>query len=222
MRLLAIDTAAEACSVGVVADQGRPPVTRTDVIGRGHAERLMGMIDEVTAAAGLGLANLDRIVVTVGPGSFTGLRVGIAAARGLVLVLACPAVGIGTLAVHAEAARAVAGRRPVLAVLAARRDEFYGQLFAADGSEHGPPRVASASALAGAVDAETLLAGSGADAVATLLGADGAARVVHRLASPDIVALCRLGLAAPVPSAPPRPLYLRSPDAKLQPGVTRQ
>lgn len=221
MRLLAIDTAAEACSVGVVADALGPSVTRTEVVGRGHAERLMDMIAEVTAAADLPLATLERIVVTVGPGSFTGLRIGIAAARGLALVLGCPVVGIGTLPVHAEAARAVTGARPVLALIDARRGEVYGQFFEADGTERGPPRVASAAAFAAEVDADTMLAGSGADAVAGLLADAGEARVVHRSASPDIVALCRLGLTAPV-SAAPRPLYLRAPDAKPQPGLAPQ
>jgi tRNA threonylcarbamoyl adenosine modification protein YeaZ len=222
MRLLTIDTAAEACSVGVIADRGRPPVLQTRLVGRGHAEQLMGMIDAVMADAGLALADLDRIAVTVGPGSFTGLRIGIAAARGLALVVGCPAIGIGTLAVHAEAARTIAGARPVLALLDARRDELYGQVFAAGGGERGPPRVGPATLFAGEVDSETLLAGSGAETVAALLGAGGDERVVHRMASPDISALCRLGLVAAEPSAAPRPLYLRAPDAKPQPGIVRQ
>ena len=114
MRLLAIDTTAEACSVGIHA--GDPPdVLLSEVIGRGHAERLVGMIDAAMSTAGLSYQDLERIVVTVGPGSFTGVRVGIAAARGLALVTGCPAIGVGTLAVHAEAARAMAGAQPILA-----------------------------------------------------------------------------------------------------------
>src|SRR3954449_1964487 len=116
MRLLAIDTTLEACSVGVSAADARPPVTISEVIGRGHAERLIGMVQSALNEAGLTVADLERIAVTIGPGSFTGVRVGIAAVRGLTLVTSCPAVGIGTLAVIAERARALAGARPVLAV----------------------------------------------------------------------------------------------------------
>jgi len=214
MRLLAIDTALEACSVGVVA--GAVTVTRSEVIGRGHAEILMGMVEAAMAEAGLAFADLDRIAVTVGPGSFTGLRIGIAAARGFALAVGKPAVGIGTLAVHAEEARALAGARPVLAVLAAGRGEIYGQRFAADGSEAGAAEAASAEALAKLLTRDTVLAGSGADLVLAALAASEPPPVIHRHSAPDIAALCRLALAAPEPGEAPRPLYLRRPDARPQ------
>ena len=156
MRLLAIDTALEACSVGVSPDDARPPVVVSEVIGRGHAERLMGMIQSVLREAGLTVADLERIAVTVGPGSFTGVRVGIAAVRGLGLVTGCPAVGIGTLAVLAERARWLAGARPVLAVLDARRGEVYAQSFDRQGAPLGPPEVAAAALFAERVDEQTL------------------------------------------------------------------
>ena len=214
MRLLAIDTASEACSVGVTG--GGRDVFRSEMLKRGHAERLMGMIEEAMAAAGLDLADLDRIAVTIGPGSFTGLRVGIAAARGLALVTGCDSVGIGTLAVHAEEARHEIGAAPVLAVLAAGRGEIYGQTFAPDGSADGPPEIGPPEKYAQHIAANTMIAGSGADALATILGDEATARTVHRHASPDIAALCRLGHAAPRPTEAPRPLYVRAPDAKPQ------
>jgi tRNA threonylcarbamoyladenosine biosynthesis protein TsaB len=216
MRLLAIDTALEACSVGVSPDDARPPVVVSEVIGRGHAERLMGMIQSVLREAGLTVADLERIAVTVGPGSFTGVRVGIAAVRGLGLVTGCPAVGIGTLAVLAERARWLAGARPVLAVLDARRGEVYAQSFDRQGAPLGPPEVAAAALFAERVDEQTLIAGAGADQILAGLGSFDEARVVHRDAAPDIAALLRLGRHAPPPAAPPRPLYLRPPDAKPQ------
>jgi tRNA threonylcarbamoyl adenosine modification protein YeaZ len=216
MRLLAIDTALEACSVGVSADDAHPPVTISEIIGRGHAERLLGMVGEALAEAGLNAADLDRIAVTIGPGSFTGLRVGIAAARGLALVTGCPAVGIGTLAVLAEHARSLAGARPVLAVLDARRGEVYAQSFDRHGEPLGPPEVATAALIAERVDQKTLIAGAGADQLLAELGSFDEARVVHRDAAPDIAALLRLGRHASVPALPPRPLYLRPPDAKPQ------
>jgi len=214
MRLLAIDTALEACSVGVVS--GDASFARSENVGRGHAERLMGMIEATMAEANLAFRDLDRIAVTVGPGSFTGVRVGIAAARGLALVTGVPAVGIVTLAVHAEEARALRGARPVLAVIAAGRGELYGALYAADGHEQAPPRAASAQVFAALVGRDTVIAGSGADLVIAALPMDVAPEVAHRRSSPDIATLCRLAIAAPAPDAPPKPLYLRPPDAKPQ------
>lgn len=214
MRLLAIDTASEACSVGVV--DGERIFTRSEDVGRAHAERLMGMIKATLAEADLAFADLDRIAVTVGPGSFTGLRVGIAAARGLALVNGTATVGIATLAVHAEEARAVAGATPVLAVLAAGRGELYGALYAADGSETEPARAGSAQVFAAHVAAGTIIAGSGADLVVAALPMDIRPLIAHRLASPGIAALCRVALAAPPQAEAPRPLYLRAPDAKPQ------
>ena len=216
MRLLAIDTALEACSVGVSADDARPPVIISEIIGRGHAERLLGMVRAALAEARLCAGDLDRIAVTTGPGSFTGVRVGIAAARGLALVTGCPAAGIGTLAVLAEHARSFAGARPVLAVLDARRGEVYAQSFDRHGVPIGPPEVASAELIAERVDQKTLLAGAGADRILAEIGSFDEARVVHRDAAPDIGALLRLGRHAPAPAVPPRPLYLRPPDAKPQ------
>jgi tRNA threonylcarbamoyladenosine biosynthesis protein TsaB len=214
MRLLAIDTSWEACSIGVIAD-GKT-VTRSEIIGRGHAEILMGMIDDALRDAALTVADLDRIAVTVGPGSFTGLRVGIAAARGLALVLGKPAVGIGTLAVHAEEARTDKGPRPVLAVLAAGRGEIYGAVYAPDGREALTARAGSPEIFAAEITDGMLIAGSGADLILAALPMDSKAEVAHRHSFPDIGALCRLALAAPAPTAAPRPLYLRAPDAKPQ------
>ncbi len=248
MKLLAIETALEACSVAVATDGDEPLVISEDREGKSrgedgrrpdregksrgedgpgpdpgpdregkkpHAERLFGMIEAAMAEAGLAFADLDRIAVTVGPGSFTGLRVGIAAARGLALVVKCPVVGLGTLAVHAEAARAVAGPVPVLALLDARRGEFYGERFAADGASVGPAAVGSAAHFAALVERGDVLAGSGADSVAAALP-EGFAPIVHRSSAPDVRALLRLAVSAPAAVAPPRPLYLRPPDAKPQ------
>ena len=145
MRLLAIDTALDACSVAVVA--GDRTVALSEAGDRGHAERLMAMIAETLAAAGVSLAGIERIAVTVGPGSFTGTRIGIAAARALALANGTPTVGITTLAVHAAEARPAFPDRPVLAVIAAGRGELYGMLTAADGSEAHAPAVGSAQAM---------------------------------------------------------------------------
>jgi tRNA threonylcarbamoyladenosine biosynthesis protein TsaB len=212
MRVLAMDTSLEACSVAIAGGRGGP-VLVSEMIGRGHAERLFGMIDAAMQDAGLAFADLDRIAVTVGPGSFTGLRVGIAAARGFALALGRPAVGIGTLDVHAASARGLVGARPVLALLDARRDELYGQAFDADGLPLSAPMIAGADVLRRALIPGMVLAGSGAPMVAALV--EGA-EIVHTLSAPDIAAVLALAVAAPDPVSPPRPLYLRAPDAKPQ------
>ncbi len=207
MRLLAIDTALEACAVGVTGPGG--PVIRSEVIGRGHAERLFGMVEEAMAAAGLAFADLDRIAVTAGPGSFTGLRVGIAAARGFALVAGCPAFGISTLAAHAETARPQLGGRPVLTVLDARAGGLYGQLFAADGTPLTAPAVETATHFADLAAAhDACLVGAGARLI------PGGPHILHELSAPDMQAVLALAARAGADASPPKPLYLRPPDAK--------
>ncbi len=213
MKLLAIDTAFEACSVAVVGG-GRSPVVASEVIGRGHAERLFGMVAAAMDEAGLTFDALDRIAVTVGPGSFTGLRVGIAAARGLALAVGCPVIGVGTLDAHAVRARRVAGAVPVTAVVDARRDEVYGQRFAANGAPVGPPVVGTAAFFAGQIADGEVLAGSGADAVLCALSGGPQVEVVHRDTAPDIRIVSEIAAAATPSNNAPRPLYLRPPDAK--------
>jgi tRNA threonylcarbamoyl adenosine modification protein YeaZ len=214
MNLLAIDTALDRCSVGVAAG-GRPPVLVSETIGRGHAERLFGMVSAAMAEAGLGFPELQRIAVTLGPGSFTGVRVGIAAARGFALVTGCPVAGIGTLDVIAETARAIAGAVPVMAVLDAKRDEVYAQAFDGAGRPLSAPAAGPAAGFGDRIVEGMVLAGSGARLVAASLPV-ASALIVHEDTAPDIAALVRLGLVAPPPAGPPRPLYLRPPDARPQ------
>ncbi|MGQ3295635.1 MAG: tRNA (adenosine(37)-N6)-threonylcarbamoyltransferase complex dimerization subunit type 1 TsaB, partial [Shinella sp.] len=99
MILLAIDTAGTGCYAALYdTDQDTILGAAGADIGRGHAERLMDFVDAALDAAGMTLQDIGRIAVTVGPGSFTGIRVGVAAARGLALALGVPAVGVSTLA----------------------------------------------------------------------------------------------------------------------------
>lgn len=214
MRLLAIDTALECCSVAAFGN-GREPMVLSEKVGRRHAERLFGMIESAMGNAGFDFAGLDRIAVTVGPGSFTGLRVGIAAARGLALVVGCPVIAIGTLDVHAASARALAGAVPVVAVLAARRGEVYSRRFTAAGAPIAAPMVGSPESVAALV-ANGVLAGAGADMVAAAMPSGRTVPIVHRRTAPDIRVLAEIAAAAAVPTVAPRPLYLRPPDAKPQ------
>jgi tRNA threonylcarbamoyladenosine biosynthesis protein TsaB len=213
VNLLAIDTTLAACSVAVLAGDAAP-VILSEVIGRGHAERLAPMAAEAMARAGLAFADLDRVGVTVGPGSFTGVRIGVAFARGLGLVTGAETVSVGVLAALAARARELAGPVPVLALLDARRGELYAQAFAGDGTERDAPRVATAAALASSFRGDMRLAGSGAEAVAAILPDRLAGLIVHQDTHADIATvlhLCRT--AAPTVL---RPLYLRPPDAKSQ------
>lgn len=211
MRLLAIDTSLEACAVGIAAGDAAL-ILRSETIGRGHAERLFAMIAEALDAAGMTIADVDRFAVTVGPGSFTGIRVGIAAVRGFALATGKPAIGISTLAVHAALARDLAGAVPILAVLPGKGGDVFAQLFDRDGSPAAPAgNGPAATYAAAAVAAGAVLAGAGADLVAA---ADGTAlRIVHRASIPDLPTFLRLAIATEPTGEPPRPLYLRAPDA---------
>lgn len=207
MIVLGLDTCLNACSVAVL-DGEHVLAYRSEAMARGHQERLAPMAQAVMIEAGLGFDRLDRIGATVGPGSFTGLRVGVAFAKGLASALSIPAVGIGTLeALAAETAGLVA------VVVDARRDQVYLQVFEDGQALMAPDGLAIGTAVARlaelAMSREITLIGSGAPLLepalpgATVLMPEGCdARRVARLAAGRAV-------------TPIRPLYLRAPDAKL-------
>ena len=105
MIILALDTCLSACSTALLRDDV-VLARRVEVMARGHQERLAGLVAETLAEAGLAFSDLNRIAVTVGPGSFTGLRVGLAFAKGLGSALGLPVIGIGTLEAMAAALKA--------------------------------------------------------------------------------------------------------------------
>ncbi|WP_029057810.1 tRNA (adenosine(37)-N6)-threonylcarbamoyltransferase complex dimerization subunit type 1 TsaB [Stappia stellulata] len=218
MRLLAIDTALDACSVAVLdGDRETARLTRaTEILQRGHAERLMGMIGEVTAEASIAFSELERVVVTVGPGSFTGLRVGLSAARGIALVVHVPAVGVSTLAALAAQARREAGAEQagsaIWATIAGRGADVYIQGFSADGTPCEAARAVAAAAPGDELPQGACLAGSGAEKIVAATGRTDF-EIAHTHGWPDIGDVARLGRDAVPSSAPPEPLYLRPPDA---------
>ena len=228
--ILAIDTAFSRCLAAVFdpADGGRLLAAREPEIGKGHAERLTRVIDDVLGEAGATYRDLSRVVVTTGPGSFTGIRVGVAAARGLALALDIPAVGISTLQALAHRAinGAINGRSetgddmasaPILAALDARRGEIYAALFSAGGSVLGDPVALQPAALDAMLNdagstGPVRLVGSGAEIAAANLAGRSIA-IVSAADRIDPETLARLGSNAAV-GKPPSPLYLRSADAK--------
>jgi tRNA threonylcarbamoyladenosine biosynthesis protein TsaB len=207
MIVLGLDTCLNACSVAVLDGAG-VLAHRSEVMARGHQERLAPMAAAAMADAGLPFGALERIGATVGPGSFTGLRVGLAFAKGLASALAIPALGVSVLEALAAEAHGLVG-----AVVDARRDQVYLQIF-----EDGEPLMAPDVLSLGTAAARLIevaggrviaLIGSGAPLLAgvapgakvrTPEGCD--ARLVARLAGERAV-------------VPIRPLYLRAPDARL-------
>ncbi len=215
VRVLAIDTALAACSVAVLDTKIDEILgAETVLMERGHAEALMPLVEAVLGGHS-GLASIDRIVVSTGPGSFTGIRVGLAAVRGLTLVTKIPVIGITTLVALAAPVLAHGDGRAVGAAIDARHGRVFFQIFAPNGQGLVPARVLlakDASRMAG--EGAIRLVGSGAQLVAA------ASHAKHEIVSgeqvPDPVWLARLGAAAPLPDRLPRPVYLRPADAKPQ------
>lgn len=192
--VLGFDTSAAHCAAALVRD-GTVLAARTEDMAKGQAERLMPLLEELLAEAGLGWHDLEAIGVGTGPGNFTGVRISVAAARGLALGLGIPAVGVSVFEALAQGAP-----RPVAVALDARRDEAYAQLFTATGAE--------APTLGPAADLAETLAGVPVIGLALPHSAPLAPR--HPLAvAVALVAASKLGTDQPRPA----PLYLRGADA---------
>lgn len=220
MLLLAIDTAGPDCAVAVARSDAAAATILArarERIGRGHAERLMPMIEAALAEAGVGFNKLKRIAVTTGPGSFTGVRIGVAAARGLALALDIPAVGVGSL--HALAFPLLRSDRyaTVAVALDARRGELFGFIQNGRSGEAvvEPSAFAAAdfAALLESCASPLVLTGSSAVIIAENFGTS--VEVAGTAESPDIADVALLGLSSDA-AAPPTPLYARDADAKPQ------
>lgn len=217
MNLLAIDCAANLCAA-CVYDAGAAKELGREVrdLGKGHAEHLMAVIEAALRAAGAGYRDLGAVAVSIGPGSFTGLRVGVSTARGLALALKIPAIGVTTLEGLAAEAEAAFPGRAALAVLDAGREEFYVALYGkALELTYGP----AATSLSGATDiargAAAVLAGTGASQIVKSAG--GSFDVGPVAATADVATYARLASAKGA-GEKPKPLYLRGADAKPQAG----
>lgn len=212
MIVLALDTASVQCAACVFDAGTERELSRVvRPMTTGHASALSAVIDEALAAAGIHYRDLGRIVAVNGPGSFTGVRIAVAAARGLALALDIPSVGVDALEALALPVRQRHAGRTVMAALDAKRGEIYAAAWDGEGVALLAPSAHSiAEARAFARGHDAVLTGTGASVLAALetFPIDGAA------AAPDIGVVARLG--ATRPARPATPLYLRKPDAKEQ------
>jgi tRNA threonylcarbamoyladenosine biosynthesis protein TsaB len=207
-RILAVDTALGACSVAVLA--GETILAHQFVeMTRGHAEALAPMVRDTMAKARLEFSVLDRLAVTIGPGTFTGQRVGLAFMRALRLALEKPLTGITTL----EAMAAATGFPRAAAIHDAKRDEAYLLLWE-NRQIVLPPTVLSFASVVEKIRGfgASALAGTGAEVAQEKLGA---AFTLTDIRQPDALWVAKLALQKPPCDTPPAPLYLRAPDARL-------
>jgi tRNA threonylcarbamoyladenosine biosynthesis protein TsaB len=219
--VLAFDTACDSCSVALWRD-GEIAAREFMAMARGQSEALLPMIERVMAAARMEFGELAGLGVTVGPGAFTGLRIGLAAARAIALATGKPAVGVTTLQAIAAAVPARTGA--LIVAIDAKRDDLYVQSFLG-----GAPAGDAIACLPQAVllpAGEIALAGDGAARLYEALPDDARARatVLAAHALPDAAVVARLAaesLARGDAAPSPRPFYLRPPDAKLPQGGGR-
>lgn len=225
MILLAFDTAQGALSAAIRDSEGEL-VASFEERTRGHAEALMPLLETVLAEAALGFSDLDALAVTVGPGTFTGLRVGLAAARGVALAMRLPLVGVTTLEAVAEPVAAEADET-VLVSFDARREEVYMQAFFAHGAPAtGPLIVRLDAVLEHLPRGPFVLAGTGAGLMANILSpAKRGYRLADTRPQPDASAVARIAAqrleeqGTDAFRVAPAPLYIRAPDAKLPGGI---
>lgn len=215
MKLLAVDTALGACSCALM-DDARVLAHRFEVMERGHAERLAPMVQEVMADAGVEFAQVARLAVTTGPGTFTGQRVGLSFMRGMRVALKIPLTGVTTLEAMARAAMAQTGQPFGAALHDAKRNEVYVELLNGDVTMISA-RIATleeaVAALSEAVgNAPLCLAGTAAQAASVLYPG---ATTVTDIRQPDALWVGRIARTKEVTAEAPAPLYLRPPDAKL-------
>jgi tRNA threonylcarbamoyladenosine biosynthesis protein TsaB len=219
MNILALDTSMGACSAAVLrtAEGARRLDAFQVEMQRGHAEALMPLVDKALTTAGITAQDLDIVAATVGPGSFTGVRIAIAAARGLALVTHARLFGTDSLTVMARAAlmERLAPAGPFAVAVDARRGMLYFAVYDARGGKIEGPLLTAPDEAATLLPPELRLAvGSGARILADATGA----RLEPALPTlqPSAEALAEIALESGETTAMLRPLYLRPPDAKPQ------
>lgn len=215
MLILALDTTLMACSAAIFDSAANSVCAyQSQPMERDHAEAVAGMIEHTASDAGIGLDELERIAVTTGPGTFTGVRIGLAMARGLGAALDIPVVGVSTLAALVANIDDNPDRHPIAVVMDARRNAAYMQIFSAAGEPHGDAKCIAVDQLTEFLPTKPLiLTGSGSDLVADN------SRLWTRTTGPHIPnaeSVARIASELAPEESPPVPLYLRAADAKPQ------
>lgn len=223
MKILAFDTAASACSAAIWRD-GRLAAHRYERMERGQSEALIPMVMATLADAGESLAVLDLIAVTVGPGAFTGLRIGLAAAKGFSLATGIPCLGVSTFeaVAHAVPQQERESAR-LLVVLETKREDVYAQAFDAALHPLTAPAAVTLEALADFMrphaKSRLLIAGDAAARTLAALGAEGSRlEPVGGAGVPDarhVAAIAAVRFRPDMQLPPLAPLYLRPPEARL-------
>ena len=220
MKILALDTSGGACSVALYDTAAEKLLAEERVlIERGHAELLFSQIELVTERGNITLKSIDRFAVTTGPGTFTGVRIGLSAARGFALAAQKPLIGVGSLEVVAMGAEAPSNAI-IVAAFDARRGELYVQAFqgghALAEPMAAPPGHAAEMLIRASDGAAIFVIGTGAEMLRAALAAHAArTEIAVGEALPRAAVLARLAATRAASGAPVMPLYLRAPDAKL-------
>ena len=216
MIILAIDTASSICAVALMAD-GSLVARVSDKIGKGHAEKLIDQIILATKEAGLDLDKVDRIAVNIGPGSFTGVRIGVATSRGLALALQKPAIGVSSLEAIAYEAHHQFPEKRIISLIDAGRGMVYRQDFDKNSKSLSPARVQETEDVVATLDEDAILAGPFAKTIGNLAKVNDNA--IFSIDAPDVVSFAILSQSK-LPEGSPKPLYLRDADAKPQMGFS--
>ncbi|MCF6322032.1 MAG: tRNA (adenosine(37)-N6)-threonylcarbamoyltransferase complex dimerization subunit type 1 TsaB [Rhizobiaceae bacterium] len=219
MIALSIDTAANYCAAALSdVNSGEILASVNEDIGRGHAEMLLDIIDQCMKQANAGYRDIEQIVSTIGPGSFTGVRVGLATARAIGVALSKPVIGVSNLEACARYAMQFdnmpVGNKLVSVIVDARRNEVYFQQF----NNALPVQKPVVSAIKDLEIEDSALCGSGAAEYVLYKKPDRKPVIIHDKATAPIEIIAALGAEKPVPDSRPQPLYLRAADAKIQDG----
>ncbi len=215
--LLALDTSLSSCSTALMSRQGIFIDQRHIDLSKGHAEHLIPMIEDMMSASNTTMQEITAVVSTIGPGSFTGLRTGLAAARGYGVALNVPVFGVTTLeALALTAIKTSCIDHPMMVTIDARRGQVYVQKFSPEGTPLTDQKIENISDLLSNLPQEKLtLLGSGAPLIADACpGAN-----LLEITTPRASAFIHIALHRPRPLTPPQALYLRAPDAKLPGGI---
>lgn len=214
MITLAIDTASINCAVAIIKN-GVSMARVCETLSKGHAEKLIGEIIAATKEAKVSLSMIDRIAVNIGPGSFTGVRIGVATARALALALQKPAIGVSSLEAIAFEANNHFQKNHVIALIDAGRNMVYRQDFDENLRPIIPAKVQNSKDVIETIDSKTVLAGPFAETIGKMAGQND--NLIFVMEAPDVISFALLS-EKKTPDDLPKPLYLRGADAKPQMG----